>query len=112
MTEPRLYSPPLRELTEETTLGYAAIEYAKTVMRKTLYPWQEFALIHMLEIIGDLDGDGQINNNDVAYLLWHTLFPEDYPISDPADFDGDGKVNNNDVAYLLWHTLFPEDYPL
>ena len=62
--------------------------------------------------IGDLDGDGQINNNDVAYLLWHTLFPEDYPISDPADFDGDGKVNNNDVAYLLWHTLFPEDYPL
>ena len=61
---------------------------------------------------GDFDGDGQINNNDVAYLLWYTLFPEDYPISAKADFDADGQVDNNDVAYLLWHTLFPEDYPV
>lgn len=61
---------------------------------------------------GDFDGDDAINNNDVAYLLWHTLFPEDYSVSSNADFDGDGQVNNNDVAYLLWHTLFPEDYPI
>ena len=69
MTEPRLYSPPLRELTEETTLGYAAIEYAKTVMRKTLYPWQEFALIHMLEIIGDLDGDWHFRFRTVLIMV-------------------------------------------
>lgn len=61
---------------------------------------------------GDVDGDGVVNNEDVAYLLWYTLFPEDYPVSADVDFNGDGIVNNEDVAYLLWHTLFPEDYPI
>lgn len=56
-TEPRLYTPPLRELTPETSLGYAACEYAKTVLGKNLYPWQEWALVHLLEIIGELEGD-------------------------------------------------------
>ena len=55
-TEPRIYTPPLRELTPETTLGHAAIAYAKEVLNMELYPWQEWALIHNLEIIGDLGG--------------------------------------------------------
>ena len=63
-------------------------------------------------IAGDFDSDGVIDNKDVEYLLWHTLFPEDYPITAFADFDSDGTVDNKDVEYLLWHTLFPEDYPL
>ena len=63
-------------------------------------------------IPGDLNGDDNVNNEDVAYLLWYTLFPEDYPIDADVDFTGDGNINNEDVAYLLWHTLFPEDYPL
>lgn len=53
-TEPRLFTPPKRKLTPDTSLGYAAIEYAKTVLHKELYPWQEWSLIHMLEIEGDL----------------------------------------------------------
>lgn len=56
-TEPRLYTPPLRELTPETSLGFACIEYARTVLKKTLYPWQEWALIHILEITGELGGE-------------------------------------------------------
>lgn len=63
-------------------------------------------------VTGDLDGSGDVDNKDVEYLLWHTLFPDDYPLSVDADFDGSGAVNNKDVEYLLWHTLFPEDYPL
>lgn len=55
---PRLYTKPLRKLTEKTSLGYAAIEYAKTILEMELYPWQEWALIHILEIVGDLSKPG------------------------------------------------------
>ena len=61
---------------------------------------------------GDLNNDGVVNDGDVEYLLWHTLFPEFNPISGDADFDGNGTVNDADVEYLLWHTLFPEFNPL
>lgn len=61
---------------------------------------------------GDLDNNGFVDNKDVEYLLWYTLFSEDYPLNQDADFDGNGQVDNKDVEYLLWHTLFSEDYPL
>jgi len=53
-TEPRLWTRPLRRLTKNTSLGFAAIDYAKTILGMELYPWQEWALIHILEIVGDL----------------------------------------------------------
>lgn len=53
-TEPRIWTRPLRKLTKNTSLGYAAIEYAETVLLMTLTPWESWALIHILEIIGDL----------------------------------------------------------
>jgi len=62
--------------------------------------------------IGDFDGDGQITDADVIYLLWYTVFPEDYPLNQSGDIDGDGFVTDADVIYLLWYTVFPEDYPL
>ena len=52
--EPRIWTRPLRRLTPKTTLGYSAIEYAVSILHMTLYPWQEWVLIHMLEIVGDL----------------------------------------------------------
>jgi hypothetical protein len=61
---------------------------------------------------GDMDGDGVVDNKDVAQLLWHTLFPETHLITGDADFNYDGSIDNEDVAYLLWHTLFPDAYPL
>lgn len=63
-------------------------------------------------VSGDFTDDRVVNNDDVVLLLWHTLFPEDYPITANGDLTGDGSVNNDDVVLLLWHTLFPEDYPL
>lgn len=54
-TEPRLFTPPLRELTPESSLGYAAIAYANEILEMKLYPWQEWALIHALEVTGDLN---------------------------------------------------------
>ena len=63
-------------------------------------------------IPGDFTGDGLVTDADVIYLLWHTVFPEDYPIEIEADFTGDDLITDADVIYLLWHTVFPEDYPL
>lgn len=50
-TEPRIYTKPLRELTPETSLGFAAIRFATDVLLLTLFPWQEWLLIHALELL-------------------------------------------------------------
>ena len=69
VTQPRIFTPPLRELTEETSLGYAAIEYANTVLGKSLYPWQEWALIHALEIKGNLDTEWSFRYRTILFLI-------------------------------------------
>lgn len=68
-TEPRIYTPPLRELTEATSLGFAACEYAKDVLGKDLYPWQKWALQHALEITGDLGGEWHFRYRTVLILV-------------------------------------------
>ena len=69
VTEPRLFTPPLRELTAETSLGFACIEYAETVLGKELYPWQKWALIHALEITGELGGNWRFRFRTVLFLI-------------------------------------------
>ena len=69
VTVPRLFTPELRKLTEETSLGFACIEYANSVLRKTLYPWQEWALIHALEIVGNLDEEWHFRFRTVLFLI-------------------------------------------
>ena len=65
------------------------------------------------EVLGDFDDNGYVDNEDVIYLLWHYLYPEDYSIGDAfADFNHDGNVDNEDVISLLWFYLYPEEYPL
>ncbi|AXH47297.1 terminase [Microbacterium phage Eden] len=47
---PRVYTPPLRELTPETTLGFAFAEFCAE--RETpLLPWQDWLGKHMLELL-------------------------------------------------------------
>lgn len=52
-TTPRLWTRPLRELTPETSYGFAAIEFAVEVLGLELYPWQRWLLVHMLELMPD-----------------------------------------------------------
>lgn len=54
---PRVFTPPLRDLTEQTTLGFAAIEFAGDVCGIDLYPWQRWLLIHALELAPNLTVD-------------------------------------------------------
>ena len=63
-------------------------------------------------IPGDIDGNEIVDVDDVLALLWHVLFPDDYPIEAEADFDGNETVDVDDVLALLWHVLFPEEYPI
>jgi phage terminase large subunit-like protein len=49
-TEPRIFTTPRCELTPKTSRGFEVIDFARNVLRVTLFPWQEWLLIHMLEI--------------------------------------------------------------
>lgn len=68
-TVPRIYTPELRPLTEDTSLGFACIEYGETVLHETLYPWQKWALIHMLEIVGTLGGAWHFRYRTILILI-------------------------------------------
>lgn len=48
-TEPRLWTRPLRDLTPDTSLGFEAID-AAAIAGRHLHPWQEWFLIHSLEL--------------------------------------------------------------
>lgn len=47
---PTVFTPPLRKLTPQTSLGYECIEFAEQVLGLSLYPWQKWLLIHALEL--------------------------------------------------------------
>lgn len=61
---PRLFTPPLRELTPETSLGFNVIEFAGEVLKIQLLPWQRWLLIHALEI-----DDGRLRFRNVLVLV-------------------------------------------
>lgn len=50
---PRVWTPPLRELTPDTSLGFSVIEFAESVLEIELLPWQSWLLVHMLELLPD-----------------------------------------------------------
>ncbi len=50
---PRVFTPPLRELTPETSLGFAVIEFADEVVGIKLHPWQRWLYVHALELLDD-----------------------------------------------------------
>src|SRR5438128_1399318 len=50
---PRIFTPPLRELTPATSKGFECIEFAEDVLGIELLPWQKWLLIHALELAAD-----------------------------------------------------------
>lgn len=49
-TEPRVFTPPLRELTPATSFGFNVITFARDIGRP-LDPWQEWVVIHAGELL-------------------------------------------------------------
>lgn len=65
---PRVYTPPLRELTPDTTLGYEMCDFADALGFK-LVPWEKWLLVHAFEVLGDLDGDWSLRFRTVLVLI-------------------------------------------
>lgn len=52
-TTPRIYTPPLRELTPETSVGFEIIDFAEDILGFELLPWQKWLAIHAFEVVED-----------------------------------------------------------
>ena len=99
------------EVLEKPTDGSAGV--GRYTWNDTTYGQIQIDVVLETTVIrGDLDNNGIVDDEDVIYLLWHTLMSDDYPVNQPVDFDHNGSVDDEDVIYLLWHTLMPKDYPL
>jgi len=57
---PRIFTPPLRPLTPDTSLGFSVIEFAEVVLKVSLFPWQRWLLVHALEL--RVDGGFRFRN--------------------------------------------------
>jgi hypothetical protein len=63
--QPRVFTPPLRRLTPKTSLGFAVVEFARDVLGLELLPWQQWLLIHALE----LRTDGSLRYRYIVVLV-------------------------------------------
>lgn len=68
-TEPRIFTPPLRDLTPETTLGFAVIDFAHDVLGVELLPWEKWLFIHALEIVGDFKNGWYFRFRTIVVLI-------------------------------------------
>lgn len=67
--EPRIFTPPLRELTPDTTLGFEIIEFAREVLGIELLPWQKWFCIHAFEIVDLPDGGWRLRFRTLILLV-------------------------------------------
>lgn len=61
--------------------------------------------------VADANGDGLINNSDVALIIQHIHF-NDITIYATGDVNGDGKLTTDDALYLKNYLISPKDYPI
>lgn len=89
-TTARIFTPPLRELTPDTSYGYAVVDFARDVLHQPLDPWQEWLVIRM----GELLPDGRPRFRQVLILVARQ----------------NGKTHLLKVLALFW--VFIEQWPL
>ena len=89
-----------------TSTGNITVTVSKTGYKT----WTKEDGIVVAQPIGDMNGDGEVDFNDVIALAIHIYFGE--PVYDDPDVNGDGEVDFNDVIALAIHIYFGEPiYP-
>lgn len=63
-------------------------------------------------IPGDIDGNEEVNTDDVVQLLLYVSMPDIFEITAEGDFTGDGYITTDDVIQLLLHVSMPDIFPL
>lgn len=129
-TEPRLWTRPLRELrpaeydadgnevVAATSLGYEVIEFALEVLGLVLFPWQQWLLIHALELlpngeyrfrrvivlVGRQNGKTTLAAVLAAWWLYvdSARRPDKVP---PLKFKVVGVAQNLDIAREPWNAV-------
>jgi hypothetical protein len=117
-TEARLWTRPLRPLTPETSLGFEVIEFARLFLGVVLYPWQQWLLIHALELrpdgryrfrrvivlVGRQNGKTTLAAVLAAWWLFvdSDRFPDRIP---PMHFKVMGTAQNLDTAEDVWNRV-------
>lgn len=117
-TTPRLWTRPLRELTPETSHGFHVIEFAARFLGITLRPWQQWLLIHALELTPDgryrfrkviiIVGrqNGKTKLIEVLALWWLFVDSDSFPDHVPADeFLVLGTAQDKDTAKKVWRKV-------
>ncbi|MEN2774877.1 discoidin domain-containing protein [Acetivibrio clariflavus] len=87
----------LQIITSTTIFGFAESTYAEEMSETNK------------GLVGDVDGNGEINSIDYAYMKMVLLgIRKDFPIEDglwAADVNGDGNFNSIDCAYMKMYLL-------
>lgn len=115
---PRIWTPPLRELTPETSLGFEVIDYAREILGVELRPWQRWLLIHALEL--NVDGsyrfrvvivlvarqNGKTMLGSVLADWWLHVDSNRHPDRvPPVKFKIVGTAQNLDIAREPWNQV-------
>ena len=85
-----------------------SVKDGKTYITFALDGFSDFVMTH--QKTGDVNKDGSINDSDAIYVIWHTLFPEMYPLSVaaadmPQNGILDGAITEADAMEILWKAL-------
>lgn len=66
------------------------------------HTYEAKTVITVGSLIGDLNADGKVDENDALYLLLYTFDAKGYPIPEGlnVDYNSDGKVNSDDAIWL------------
>ncbi|WP_400211108.1 InlB B-repeat-containing protein [Candidatus Methanarcanum hacksteinii] len=76
--------------------------------------YSETSTLTIGNLLGDLDSDGDVDEDDAVYLLLYTFRASTHPIPEGqnVDYNNDGVINSDDAIYLKNYVVNPTQYPL